>query len=281
LPTTPLSPATPLGGRVAIVTGSGANIGEACARALARAGAAVVLADLNIAGATAVAADIEKSGGTAMAHALDLASEESVRALAQAVLARFGRIDILHNNAADTRVEQMAADASLLAMDAAVWDRAFDINTRGTMLMIKHVAPHMIAGGGGSIINTSSGVAVLGDVFNPAYSASKAALNALTRNAAAQLGRQNIRCNAVLPGLVLSPLARRIMTEAQIRMIQRHVILPRASVPEDIAGAVVFLASDAASFITGQTISVDGGITTHTPYFADVMDAISATPPQQ
>jgi NAD(P)-dependent dehydrogenase (short-subunit alcohol dehydrogenase family) len=166
-----------------------------------------VLADLNIAGATRVAADIEKSGGIANAHALDLASEDSIRALVQAIMARYGRIDILHNNAADTGVQQMGADASLLAMEPAVWDRAFAINTRGTMLMIKHVVPHMIAVGGGSIINTSSGVAILGDVFNPAYSASKAAVNALTRNTAAQFGRQNIRCNAVLPGLVLSPLA--------------------------------------------------------------------------
>jgi NAD(P)-dependent dehydrogenase (short-subunit alcohol dehydrogenase family) len=271
---------TALQGRVAIVTGSGANIGEACALALAGAGAAVVLADLNIAGATRVAADIEKSGGIAIAHALDLASEDSIRALVQAIMARYGRIDILHNNAADTGVQQMGADASLLAMEPAVWDRAFAINTRGTMLMIKHVVPHMIAVGGGSIINTSSGVAILGDVFNPAYSASKAAVNALTRNTAAQFGRQNIRCNAVLPGLVLSPLARQIMSAGQIAMIQRHVMLPRASVPEDIAGAVLFLASDAASFVTGQTLSVDGGITAHTPYFADVMDALSAAAAQ-
>jgi NAD(P)-dependent dehydrogenase (short-subunit alcohol dehydrogenase family) len=265
-----------LNGRVAIVSGSGANIGEACARALAGAGASVVLADINIVGATAVAADIEASGGSAMAHPLDLAQEDSIKALIAATVERFGRIDILHNNAADTRVEQMAADANIAEMDAAVWDRAFTVNTRGTMLMIKHAVPHIIAAGGGSIINTSTGVSVLGDIFNPAYSSSKGAINALTRNVAAQFGRQNIRCNAVLPGLVLSPLARKIMTEDQIKMIQRHVLLPRYSKPEDIAGAVLFLASDASSFVTGQIISVDGGVVHHTPYFADVMDAIGA-----
>lgn len=262
--------------RIAIVTGSGANIGEACARALAAAGASVVLADINIAGATGVAADIEKSGGTAMAHLLDLAEEDSIKALIRATVERFGRIDILHNNAADTRVEQMAADAGIADMDAAVWDRAFTINTRGAMLMIKHAIPHLIAGGGGSIINTGSGVSILGDVFNPAYSTSKGAVNTLTRNVAAQFGRYNIRCNAVLPGLVLSPLAHKIMTEAQLNMIQRHVLLPRASKPEDIAGAVLFLASDAGSFVTGQIIGVDGGIVHHTPYFADVMQMIDA-----
>lgn len=265
-----------LDGKVAIVTGSGANIGEACARALAGAGASVVLADINIDGASRVAADIEAGGGTAIAHALDLAEEDSITALVAAIVDRFGRIDILHNNAADTRLEQMAADGSILEMDAAVWDRAFTINTRGTMLMIKHVAPHMIAAGGGSIVNTGTGVAILGDLSNPAYSSSKGAVNALTRNVATQFGRQNIRCNAVLPGLVLSPLAREMMSAAQIDMVQRHVLLPRASVPQDIAGAVLFLASDAASFVTGQIISVDGGIVHHTPYYADMIDAMAA-----
>ena len=259
-----------LKGRVAIVTGSGANIGEACARALAGAGAAVVLADINLAGASAVAAEIEASGGVAMAHHLDLAEEESIRALVAAVAERFGRIDILHNNAADTRPEQMAADAGIAEMDAAVWDRAFTINTRGAMLMIKHTVPHMIAAGGGSIVNTSSGVAVMGDMFNPAYSSSKGAINSLTRNVAVQFGRRNIRCNAVLPGLVLTPQASKIMNSEQLQMIQRHVLLPRHSLPEDIAGTVLFLASDASSFITGQLICVDGGIIHHTPYFADV-----------
>src|SRR3546814_1639941 len=109
------------------------------------------------------------------------------------------------------------------------------------MLMIKHAAPHMIANGCGSIINTSTGVALTGDIFNPAYSSSKAAVNALTKNTAVQFGRYNIRCNAITPGLVLSPLAREMMGETQIDMIQRHVLLPRFSRPEDIAGAVVFL----------------------------------------
>jgi len=263
-----------LDGKVAIVTGSGANIGEACARALAKAGAAVVLADINMAGAEAVASDIAAGGGTAMAHALDLAEEDSVRTLVAATVQRFGRIDVLHNNAADTRLEQMAADGRITELDAAVWDRAFHINARGTMLMIKHAVPHMIAAGGGSIINTSTGVSLTGDIFNPSYSSSKAAVNALTRNVAVQFGRHNIRCNAVTPGLVLSPLARRMMSEAQIEMIQRHVLLPRFSVPEDIAGAVLFLASDASSFITGQIISVDGGIVHHTPYTADVLAAL-------
>jgi NAD(P)-dependent dehydrogenase (short-subunit alcohol dehydrogenase family) len=176
-------------GKVAIVTGSGANIGEACARLLATEGAKVALADINRTGAQAVAESIRSAGGDATAFGLDLADEASIKALVADVIARYGRIDVLHNNAANTAVAQMAADAALADMEVDVWDAAFRINTRGTMLMIKHVAPHMIAGGGGSIINTSTGVSILGDIFNPAYSSSKGAVNSLTRNTAAQFGR--------------------------------------------------------------------------------------------
>ncbi|HEY9580602.1 MAG TPA: glucose 1-dehydrogenase [Rhizorhapis sp.] len=268
-----------LQGKVAIVTGSGANIGESCARTLAKAGASVVLADINAEGAQTVAADINREGGTAIALELDLAAEASIQAVVARTIEEFGRIDILHNNAADTRLEQMQADASLAEMNADTWDRAFRVNTRGTMLMIKHAVPQMISAGGGSIINTSTGVALTGDIFNPAYSSSKAAVNALTKNAAVQFGRYNIRCNAITPGLVLSPVARAQMSQAQLDMVQRHVLLPRMSRPQDIADAVLFLASDASSFITGQILSVDGGIVHHTPYVADalaMMDAATA-----
>lgn len=260
-----------LKGRVAIVTGSGANIGAACARALAGAGASVVLADINLAGAQAVAEEITKAGGSAMAQALDLAEESSIAACVAATIERFGRIDILHNNAADTRPDHMAQDNSFLDMQSEVWDRTFVINTRGPMLMIKHVVPHMIAGGGGSIINTGSGTALLGDLLHPAYCSSKAALHAMTRNVATQFGHHNIRCNAVLPGLVLSKGAREIMSAGEIDFIQRHVLLPRQSEPEDIAGPVLFLASDAASFVTAQVFSADGGIVHHIPFYADMM----------
>ena len=263
-------------GKVAVVTGAGANIGEACAKMLAVQGARVVIADINVAGAEGVAGEIAAAGGAAMALWVDLGDEASIAAMVAATVERFGRIDVLHNNAANTAAEQMMQDGSLAAMDPAVWDAAFDINARGTMLVTKHVVPHMITGGGGSIINTGSGVSLLGDVLNPAYSASKAAVNALTRNTAAQFGRAGIRCNAILPGLVLSPVARAQMTEAQLGMIQRHVLLPRESVADDIAGAVLWLASDLSSFVTGQIISVDGGICHHQPHYADMMDMFAA-----
>lgn len=125
-----------------------------------------------------------------MACAIDLAEEESVRDLCAITRERFGRIDILHNNAADTRISQMAADAAIEDMDCGIWDRAFTLNVRGTMLMIKHCVHSMIEMGHGSIINIGSGVSVLGDLFNPAYSTSKGAVNTLTRNVAASLANE-------------------------------------------------------------------------------------------
>ncbi len=260
-----------LQGKVAVISGSGANIGEACARALAEAGARVVLADINIDGARRVARAIEDGGGEALAWPLDLADEASIRDLFEAVAERYGRVDILHNNAADTRAEQLAADDLITDMAAETWDRAFAVNTRGTMLMIKHCVPLMIEAGGGSIINTSSGVSILGDIFNPAYSSSKGAINTLTRNVATQLGKKNIRCNALLPGMIVTAHARAMMTQEQLDMVERHTLLPRLGRAEDIAETVVFLASDKASFITGQIFSVDGGITTHQPYVGEVL----------
>jgi NAD(P)-dependent dehydrogenase (short-subunit alcohol dehydrogenase family) len=265
-------------GKIAIVTGGGANIGEACSRMLAAHGASVAIADINEEGARRVASDIVASGGKAIALKVDLGDEASVAAMVAATVDEFGRIDILHNNAANTGAEQMTRDASLAEMEPEVWDAAFDINVRGTMFVTKHVVPHMIAAGGGSIINTSSGVSLLGDVLNPAYSASKAALNALTRNTATQFGRANIRCNAVLPGLVLSPVARAQMSDHQLAMIQRHVLLPRESVADDIAGVVLWLASDLSSFVTCQIISADGGIAHHLPHYADMLDMFAASP---
>ena len=262
-----------LEGRVAIVTGSGANIGEACVKTLANAGARVVVADINIDGAKRVATEINEAGGDAFAHLVNLLDEDSIRTLVDAVVERYGRIDILHNNAADTRPAQLAADGPITQLEASVWDAAFGVNTRGTMLMTKHCLPIMIKGGGGSIINTSTGVSILGDIFNPAYSSSKGAVNSFTRNTAAQFGKKNIRCNAILPGLILTPLSRAVMTLEQQQLMEKHTLLPRLGDPADIAKALLFLASDDSSFVTGQLLAVDGGISTHQPYVGEVLAA--------
>jgi NAD(P)-dependent dehydrogenase (short-subunit alcohol dehydrogenase family) len=264
-----------LEGKVAIVTGSGANIGEACVKALANEGAAVVVADINIEGAEKVAADINAAGGKAIAHHINLLEEDTIAAVVAATKTAYGRLDILHNNAADTRPAQMAADAMITELEQSTWDSAYAVNVRGTMLMTKHCIPLMLASGGGSIINTSSGTSLLGDVFNPAYSSSKAAVNALTRNTATQFGKQNIRCNAILPGLILTPLSRSMLPKEMLDLLEKHTLMPRLGQPDDIAKALLFLASDDSSFVTGQTISIDGGISHHQAHVGDVLQQMA------
>lgn len=260
-----------LSGRVAIVSGASAGIGAASATRLVAEGARVVLADINIAAAEQVAEELRKSGGDAVARQFDLTDEDSIRALISWTVEHFGTLNILHNNAADTRIEQMSADMAIADMAIETWDRAFQTNTRGTMLMIKHAIAPMLNAGGGSIINTTSGAAVRGDVFNPAYAASKAAINCLTLYVATQYGRQRIRCNAVAPGLIITPTVQAVLSTAQIQRIEQHVTLPSLGVAEDIAATVAFLASDDAGNITGHVVPVDGGYAMHMPHVGEVL----------
>jgi NAD(P)-dependent dehydrogenase (short-subunit alcohol dehydrogenase family) len=269
-----------LEGRVAIVTGSG-GIGAATARRLAAEGARVVICDIDMAGAEQSAAAVRAEGGEAIARPLDLASEESIAALIGDIRQRFGRLDILHNNAAATATSQMGRDMAITEMDSDIWDTAFRVNTRGTMLMIKHAIPLMLEHGGGSIINTSSGAALRGDLFGPAYAASKAAINCLTLYVATQYGKRGIRCNVVSPGLVVTQNVRDNLTAGQLDRIEGHNLTPYLGAPEDIAAAVAYLASDDARFMTGQVHVVDGGIIGPMPYFADVYKDFLASPGQR
>jgi NAD(P)-dependent dehydrogenase (short-subunit alcohol dehydrogenase family) len=238
-------------------------------------GARVVLADINVAAAEQVAAELTKAGGDVAARRFDLIDEDSIRALIGWTVERFGRLDILHNNAADTRPEQVARDLAIADMTIETWDRAFQANTRGTMLMIKHAIPAMLEAGGGSIINTSSGTSRMGDLMRSAYACSKAAIDCLTLYTAAQYGRQRIRCNAVLPGLTLTPTVKAVIPAEHVRQITSHALLPDLGSAEDLAAAVVFLASDDARNITGQIISVDGGYTSHMPHVGEQLAAVA------
>lgn len=264
-----------LEGKVAVISGTTGGIGAATAKYLARDGAIVALADINLEGAEKTAAAVRDAGGQASAHHLDLAEEASIAALIEAVIERHGRIDVLFNNAADTRMETMAKDAAVAFMDADVWDGIFRINTRGTMLMIKHVLPHMIALGGGSIINTSSGASLRGDLFRVAYASSKAAINTLTEYVAAQYGKRGIRCNVVSPGLVVTESTEENQGH-NMDMYLSHHLTPRLGKPDDIAAMVGLLASDDGKFITAQIIPVDGGISTHFPHVAETRGGIDS-----
>jgi NAD(P)-dependent dehydrogenase (short-subunit alcohol dehydrogenase family) len=251
--------------RVAVVTGAASGIGAASAAELAARGAKVVVADVNESGAKEVAAAI---GGDAVAHQVELAEEASIAALMQATVERFGRIDILHNNAAASGAEVMGRDLDVLTMDAAVWDAAFAVNLRAMMLTCKHALPSMIAQGKGVVVNMSSNSALAGDLSRVAYGATKGGVNSLTMYVATMYGKQGIRCNAISPGLVMTPAAERNLTDFDRSVFAGSHLTNTIGKPEDIAKVVAFLASDDSAFITGEVIRVDGGMLSHTPVYA-------------
>ena len=267
-----------LAGRSAIVTGAASGIGRASALRLAAEGASVAIGDLDEAGAAAVVAEIEAAGGRALARRTDVASEADFRSLIAATIDAFGRLDVLHNNAAALGRTAIGGDGDIESLSVDVWDRTFAINTRSVMIGCKHAIPRMLETGGGSIVNTSSGAAIRGALTGTAYATSKAAVNCLTLYVAAQYGKRGIRCSAILPGLIMTPAVAIGMTQESIDMILDHHLTPEAGRPEDIAAMVAFLASDDARYVTGQLLSVDGGITSHAPTFADTRRMMAGSP---
>jgi len=251
--------------KIAIVTGAAGGIGTQSAKRLAAEGAKVVLADINADAAAAAAQDI----AGAIALPLDLTNEDSVRALAEQVVADLGRIDILHNNAAIQNDAQRQADLDVVNLDVAAWDLAMAVNVRGAMLMSKYVLPHMVESGRGSIIHSASGFGVQGESTLTAYGSSKAALIQLNRMIATQYGKQGIRSNCMVIGFVLTPLAMESTPPVVKDILLSHHLTPRLGAPEDIANLVAFLASDESAFITGAAIPIDGGVTAHQPSYAD------------
>ena len=256
-------------GKVAIVTGAASGIGLATAELLAEEGAKVVVADLDGEGADREAHRLTAMGYLAIAAAFDLSVEDSIAALIDKTVDAFGQIDVLHNNAAATHLAA-TRDAPLADADPAVWDDTLRINVRGTFLATKFAAAEMITHGGGSIINTSSGASLSGDVGHPAYAASKAAINTLTQYTATEFGKQGVRANAIAPGLIVTPAAQESgHAGASSGIMLANHLTPRLGEPRDVAYTVLFLASDESSFITGQIISVDGGLSAHAPYYSD------------
>jgi NAD(P)-dependent dehydrogenase (short-subunit alcohol dehydrogenase family) len=254
--------------KVAMVTGAGGGIGSATARLMAQRGATVVVADILLPAAEAVARSIVERGGKALPLHVDLAAEESIVALVRTTADTFGAIDILHNNAADLSPALTERDRDIESMLAEVWDRTFRVNVRGTMLACKYVLPHMVARGGGAIINTASNLGLQGNLGQSAYAASKAAVMQLSRSIATSHGRRGIRCNTVSPGLVMSAAARDNLPPQLHRIVAGETLTPYLGVPEDIAYAVAFLASDEARYVTGHNLIVDGGTVSHVPGFA-------------
>jgi NAD(P)-dependent dehydrogenase (short-subunit alcohol dehydrogenase family) len=257
-----------LEGRVAVVTGGGSGIGEASAICMAAHGAAVSVVDLSEHDAARVAASITSGGGRALAIHADVSDEAQWLAIIGRTMDEWGRIDVLHNNAALVRHDIFARDGAVTEMDVEVWEAVMAVNLRGPMLGTKHAVPVMIAGGGGSIINMSSGSSRLGDTERSAYGASKAGVNALTLYTATQYGADGIRANAILPGLVLTPAAASNLPAGLRAIIESNVLTPYVGEPGDVANLVAFLASDESRYITGQLIPVNGGMSSHQPTLA-------------
>jgi NAD(P)-dependent dehydrogenase (short-subunit alcohol dehydrogenase family) len=250
-------------GRVAIVTGGAGGIGHAVAAALARQGAAVAVADLDEAGAERVAADIRAAGGEATAVPVDLGDEMQVRAMVATTVERYGGVDILDNNAALTAADVLARDGAVADMDIEVWDQMMSVNLRSQMLTCKHAIPSMVERGGGAIVNMSSGAALSGDLTRTAYSVSKSAISTFTQFVATQYGRQGVRANTILPGLILTDPVRAQIPAAMLEGYTRNLLVPQVGEPDDIAHLVCFLVSSEARYITGQSITIDGGMSAH------------------
>ena len=242
-----------LEGRTALVTGASQGIGRACAVALAKAGARVGLAARNETKLNEVAAEIATLGGAAAVFALDITSEESIKACAKAAIAHFGSIEILVNNAGITR------DTLVLRMKRVDWDEVIQTNLTGTFLMTQALLSPMLKARWGRIINISSVVGETGQAGQANYAASKAGLIGLTKSLARELASRNITANAIAPGYIETAMTA-VLDEKQREAMLAHIPLGRAGTDADIANAVRFLASDEAAYITGHVLDVNGGM---------------------
>jgi 3-oxoacyl-[acyl-carrier protein] reductase len=242
-----------LQGRIALVTGASQGIGRACALELARAGATVALAARNETKLAEVAAEIEAAGGQAAAFRLDVSSEESIKSGAKAVLERFGRVEILVNNAGITR------DGLMMMMKRADWDDVLGTNLTGAFLLTQAVLRPMLKNRWGRIINISSVVGRTGQAGQVNYAASKAGLIGLTRSMAREVASRGITVNAVAPGYIETPMTAVLDEKLRTAMLAT-IPLGRAGTDADIAKSVAFLASEAAGYITGHVLDVNGGM---------------------
>jgi NAD(P)-dependent dehydrogenase (short-subunit alcohol dehydrogenase family) len=244
-------------GKVAVVTGAAGGIGEAYAAALAREGAAVVVADLDAErgekAAAAISAESSGAGGEAVFVAVDVSDPVSTRALAETTVERFGGIDVLVNNAAI--YGGMRLD-TLMTVDWDYYRRFMGVNMDGVLLCTRACAPHMAARGGGAVVNQSSTAAWLYAGF---YGLAKVGVNGLTQQLAHELGGVNVRVNAIAPGPIDTEATRTIVPAEMIDGIVAQLALKRRGTPEDLVGMCLFLLSDEASWITGQIFNVDGG----------------------
>lgn len=242
-----------LAGKVAIVTGGSKGLGRTIAGALARAGADVAITSRTQSDLDRVAAELREQGREVLGLPSDVTDEDSIAAMVQRVIDRFGQIDILVNNAG---VEGVGA---VIEMTPRYWDQVLSVNLRGPMLCCKHVGPHMISRRRGKVINVASVLASRVARYMGAYAASKAAVVQLTRTLALEWIRHNVQVNALCPGYFLTPMNEEFFASKAGRTLITKLPIGRLGETHELEGAAVFLASDATSYITGTTLYVDGG----------------------
>lgn len=249
-----------IGEKVAVITGAASGIGKATAILFAKEGAKVVLADLDEKGLEEVTQLITQNGGTAIFKKTDVSDEEDIKSLINSALDNFKKVDIVCNNAGIT-----GGLSSLDMQDQNIWHTVYDVNVLGAVLTTKHIVQHMMERKSGAIVNVASVAGIRSGAGGNAYSASKAALINFTQTSACDLGGYNIRVNAVCPGLIetgmTKPVFDRARSTGKAHKLGSRCELRRYGRPEEIAWAILFLASDEAGYITGQAIAVDGGNT--------------------
>ncbi len=249
-----------LEGKVAIVTGSAMGIGRATAAVLAREDAKVVLADVDEERGKETLALIEEDGGEALFVKTDVSKPEDVKAAVDAAVDGYGRLDVLHNNVG------IALGASVVDTTEDLWNRVLDVNLGGVYRGCKYAIPHMMSNGGGSIVNSASVQGLRGFKGWAAYAASKGGIIALTQQVALEYAPHGIRVNCIAPGTILTPMNEKVFEETDDPEALRETWnrmhpVGRFGQPEEVAEAVLFLAADSSSFITGQCLVVDGGLT--------------------
>lgn len=263
-----------LKGKVAIVTGSTSGIGVGIAKLFAAEGAKVVICGRRKEKGQAVVDSILESGGEATYHFMDITITESIEQLFKDTAEQYGKMDILVNNAANVSLKDGRVDELTLEM----WDNIFQSDIRGTFYATKCALPYLQKNEtGGSIINIGSMASCGGDLSSTAYACAKAGVDLLTQSTALQYGKQNIRCNCVRPGLIVTPENEAHVPQALKDIFTSNIMVNRYGCPEDIGQMCVFLASDESCYVTGQIINVDGGLNSHVPTVAQFRQLNSRT----